>query len=220
MKRAILIALVLGAFLTSPALAKENMEIDKGTILIGGSSTGGLLFGDHTMKPDKGDDVDISTTMFTVLGYGGYFVKEGIAIGPIVGIAYGSAEVDQKTTDTTVSLTAWEIGVQGIYIYQMKKSDQWAPFGALALEYVNGSAEFETKVGSTKTKTENDMTGWAIAPRGGVMVFLHPRFALDMSVVLRYISGSGSTDSGGADADFDLTSMNYGLMVGLNGFLM
>jgi Outer membrane protein beta-barrel domain len=218
MKRVGMIALVFVFCFTAFASA-ETMEIDKGTIMIGGMSTGGLFFGSHTITPEKGDDIEVDSTAFAVLGYGGYFVMDQLAIGPIVGIGYGKAEVDNQGSDITATLKAWDIGVQGIYIYPLSKKKTWAPFGALALEYMSGEVEYEVEVGNTTNKTTTDMSGWSATPRGGIQFFLHQRISLDLSIFIKYISGSGSVDAGGTSADMDVKSMNYGVLLGLNGFL-
>lgn len=220
MKRTVLIAFALILCISGIASAKNsNMEINKGTFLIGGASSSGLLLGDHTLKPEGGDNVDVSSTAFTVMAHGGYFVVNKLAVGPILGIGYGKAEVDQKASDTTSTMSSWDIGIQGTYIYPLKKSDSWAPFGALAIEYLSGNVENEVETAGVKNKTKNDISGWSFTPRGGVMIFMNKRFAIDLSVFVKYISGSGSTETGGVSSDLDVTSMNYGLMIGLNGFL-
>ena len=218
MKRISVMALILVLGIAGVAFA-ENMEIDKGTIMISGMSTGGLFLGKHTLAPEQGDDIKADSTAFALIGSGGYFVMDGLAIGPMIGFGYGKVEVDNQGSDVTATLSAWDIGIQGVYIHELSKKKEWAPFGALSLDYMSGKVEYEIEVAGNKNKTKNDMSGWSATPRGGVMFFLHPRFALDLSVFIKYISGSGSTEAGGSSADMDVTSMNYGLMIGLNGFL-
>ena len=217
MRRTAILALVM-VFCVAGAAFAEKKEIDKGTIMIGGLSTLGLLLGNHTIEPEGGDEFKASSTVFALLGYGGYFVMDQLEVGPVLGFGYGKAEVDQDNADTTATMSMWDIGVQAAYIFDLGKNKTYAPFAQLALEYMKGSMEYEVDVGGASSKTTSELSGWSATPRGGVMFFLHQRFALDLSFFIKYISASGSTENG-QKVDMDATSMNYGILVGFNGFV-
>lgn len=217
MKRVSILALIM-VFCFAGAAMAEKKEIDKGTILVGGVSTLGLLLGSHTIEPEDADEIKANTTAFALLGYGGYFVMDGLEVGPVLGFGYGKVEVDQDAADTTGTMSMWDFGVQAAYLFDMGKSKSYAPFAQLALEYMSGKMEYEVDVAGVSNKTKSELSGWSATPRGGVMFFLHKRFALDLSVFIKYISASGSTENG-QKLDMDATSMNYGILLGFNGFI-
>jgi len=217
MKRVSILALILVLCFAGAVLAEEK-KIDRGTILVGGGSSLGLLMGNHTIEPEGSDDIEASTTAFTLMGHGGYFLMDGLALGPILSFSYGQVKVGQEGLDTTGTLSMWEIGAQGVYIFNLGPRKTWAPFGALALEYLSGSMDYEVDSEAVNSDSSSEMSGWSVTPRGGIMFFLHNRIALDLSVYFKYISASGSMDSG-EQQDMDVTSMSYGIMLGIDGFL-
>ncbi len=218
MKRVSVLALVF-VFCCAGAVLAGEKKIQEGTIMVGGASTFGLMFGKHEIEPDGGDSMEVSTTAFNLAGYGGYFFMDKAEIGPILGINYAKMEMDEDAIESTGKMTIWDIGVQGAYIWDSGKKEDWAPFAMLALEYLSGKLESEYEIGGGgKLKNDAEISGWSITPRGGIMLFLHKRFAVDASIFIKYISASGSTKNGDK-ADFDLTSTNYGIMIGLDGFI-
>ena len=219
MKRIVVLVLISVFCFAGLAFAQEK-DINKGTILVGGSSTLGLLLGNHEIKPKDSDTVKADTTLFNLTAYGGYFLMHGIEVGPIVGFDYASVNVKQTSLKASGTMSLFDIGAQGAYLYDMGKKTAWAPFGMLALEYMSGKVDGkETADPAPEQKTKTDFSGWSITPRAGVMIFFHPRFALDLSIFYKYISANGKSKDG-VTQKMEITSGNYGIMIGFDGFIM
>jgi hypothetical protein len=219
MRYAVTLALICVFICAGAALAADDKDLNKGTILVGGGSTLGLLLGNHTIKPEEGDSMKVNSTIFDLTGFAGYFAMEGVEIGGIMSINYGTAKAKQGDTKINGTMTMWDIGPQAGYYYNPGKNTSYAPFGMLALEYLSAGMKSDyTLAGGDKVKNDADISGWSVTPRVGLLFFLNKKIAVDASLFVKYISASGSTKDG-EKTDIDVTSTNYGLMFGIDGFL-
>lgn len=218
MRRVVILSLVL-ILLTAGTSLAEKKQIDEGSIVVGGVSSLALLTGSTKIEPEDGDSMTADTTLVALMGYGGYFLQKGIEVGPILGFGYGKAEVDEDGLKTTNTVNVFDIGIQAGYLYEMSKKDDWLPFGMMSLEYMSGKFESTYEMPPAKeVKNTGEISGYSVMPRGGIMFFLHDRIALDLSVFIKYVSASGSTENGDKQ-NLDLTSTNYGILIGIDGFL-
>jgi hypothetical protein len=128
----------------------------------------------------------------------------------------------QGPTNYNISATIADVGPQAAYIFNLGANQPWAPFVQLELGYAGGSLTSATKFHGTKTNQSGQLNGFDLTPRGGAMFFLSKKFALDLSFFVKYINANGDFKTGtGANSkqNESLSTVNYGILVGFNGFL-
>ncbi len=226
MTKALRILMVTGLVLlmaTSAFAAKDDKNIDKGTLYAGFQTGIGLTNPYGTYFPGS-----INTIQ------GGYFVSDGFEIGPVLSLMYNSdtttTEPDGGTeSEDTSSGYLFGLGVQLNYYFSGRGFS--APYVGIALQYGMANTEMvdETPAGNDvdTTTTTTDGSGFIIMPRAGIAFFVTKNFAIDPSLYISYASMSGTTSvetepAGGAsttaDTDNSMSNMDIGFMVGFNFF--
>lgn len=218
-KRVLIVLLVMSLVLVlaaSPALAKKSKRgknmVSTGTVLLGGALDLSLYTGKQTIDPDGGDKIDTDLFSIGMDGLAGYFVMRGLEVGGILVVEYdkeGDDDGEQKDTE-------WGIGPQVGYFYPV--NSDLTVFGMLPLGYMKHTTEYNPDA-QNADNTETVVSGFFGEPRGGVVYNLNSKLGLFGALYLRYFSGSGNQDTGDHDTDFDFKESQYGLKVGLFGFL-
>jgi len=219
MKKVLVITLVLVFAFSLTAFAGKNKAIKAGDIVVGGAADFGFGMGSSTGTPEDGDDVEMKSMDFGFGGFMGYFVIDGLEIGPALGVAYGKdTTVDaghDGENDLITSATTYDIGAQIGYFFGLKGIV--VPYGMLRFAYMGGSGSTD----NGDTEATMDMSGFTVGPKAGVDLFLTNKVAVDLGLFLDYESYTQTMNSGaeGAeDVDMDYTDMDYGLAVGINVF--
>jgi len=190
----------------------EGPSFDRGDFLVGGDFNFRLAGGSTTIEPDQGDKQETDHFWFDLSGLAGYFVIHGLEIGPMIDIGYQTDEDDAGKTSTT----DWSLGVQGGYFYHVV--DRLSLFAMMGVGYVSYTQEFNPDARGAQNQSV-DHSGFGLEPRLGAMYGISRRLGLTAALYYRYyFNGSGTQDNGNASADFDISSSEYGLKIGLAGF--
>ena len=218
MKRASILILVLLFAFAGTALASEK-RIKQGDIVVGGAADFGLAMGSQTITPEEGDDITSSTLGFGLEGWMGYFVIDGLEIGPMLGFGYDKLTQDEAgqtvDDDLVTTTTSYDIGAQIGYFLDV--GSVAVPYGMLRFAYAGASMS----VDNGDVESTSDFTGFLVGPKLGANIFLLNTVALDLGLFLDYRSRTNTFDSGasGADSiDTDFVNMDYGLALGFNVF--
>lgn len=227
MKKVLIFTLILVFAFAMTAFAGKDKNIKAGDILVGGGTDLGFGMGSMTITPDVDDAIDQEHSLmnFGLNGYAGYFVIDGLELGPTVEFDYSKntmtwSEGDDEVITTT---TEWAIGLQVGYFLDLDSIA--VPYGMLGFGYAKmGTTADVTEVdddGDTvETTNEMDASAFKIGPKLGVNLFFTNKIALDLGLYMDYyMNGSGTeTETDEDDLDFDFTEMDYGLAVGFNVF--
>ena len=208
----LVIVLTLAMLFASPALAKKPGQTKTGSVLLGGGLDLSVYAGGQTIDPDGGDEVDIDQMAIGMEALSGYFVIRNLEVGGFLEVEYEKEGDDDGETKTTT----WGIGPQVGYFYPF--SSKVMAFGMLPIGYMKFTTEYDPDAQGAD-KTETTWSGFFAEPRGGIVYNLNSKLGLFAALYLRYFSGSGNQDSGNSDVDFDVKATQYGLKVGLFGFL-
>ena len=184
---------------------------ESGTFMVGGDFSFRLAGGSTDIEPDEGEEQTTDHFYFDLSGLGGYFVIDGLEIGPLVDFGYQSDEDDAGKTKTT----DWSIAAQIAYFYRV--AGRFSIFPMASVGYVSYKQEFEPDAENAQDQSV-DHSGFAFELRGGAMYGINRHLGVTGALYYRYYTGSGTQDNGQADNDFDITSSEYGIRLGLLGF--
>jgi hypothetical protein len=181
-------------------------------LVIGGDLDLTLTGGKTELDPDEGEKEKTDQTTIGLSGLCGYFVIRGLEVGGLLNIDRTTEETDDaKTTDLT-----WQIGPQVGYFYRV--TDLISVYGLGAIGWSSSDTEVDPDAEGANNQTV-EHSGWFIQPQGGAVFHLNNSIGISTSLFFQYYSGSGKQDDGNADTDGDVTRSEYGLKVGLLGFL-
>jgi len=199
------------AVLPASAAKKKKGRFAPGNMMVEGDLSFRLAAGGTTIEPEEGDDHETDQFYFDLALLGGYYVIRGLEIGPWVEFSYESNESD----DGIGKETMWLIGPQAGYFFAL--NGDFSIYGLLGLGYAKNTTAYEPDADGADD-TENSVGGFVLEPRFGVMYSINKHLGISPSLYFRYFSGSGTNDTGAADADYDMSQSEYGLKLGLFGF--
>ncbi len=225
MKRVCVLSFVLLFLLASSAMAADK-KIQSGNVVVGGAGNFGFGMGNHTESPEEGDDLTSSTIDIGLETYIGYFVINGLELGPLLGVNYDKMTQNDmpirddagniaREDDITTTATTYDLGAQIGYFLEV--GSVAVPFFRVGAAYVGGSRSVDDGENDASTKLQ----GFMVGPRLGVDIFFTRAIALELGAFLDYQSVKATYDSGvdGAEEfETDLTDTDYGLAVGFNIF--
>lgn len=210
----IMVLTLIMVLAAGPAFAKKSKDSPYAskTVLLGGGLSANAFSGSNTMTPDQGDDYTTDVFGIGLDGLAGYFVISGLEIGGLLMVDYNTASDDAGETTNT----SWSVGPQLGYFFGV--SDGIALYAMLALGYQSMTVAYAPDAAGAKD-TENNNSGFFGEPNVGAVFQLNKKIGLYTGLYLHYYSGSGTTDDGTNEADYDYSESRYGLKVGLFGFL-
>ena len=219
MKRFLIFVVVLCLLIPAVASAKrKGKKIDGGNILVGGSINAGLNFANRSFSFDKNDsEQDFSNTEISGDALMGFYLNKGFEIGPWISLGY-----DQQTdndTDDEITEQFWTIGAQAGYFADLH--DVIVPYLMLRFGYTSFHNETidhitDTQTGSTDKATSTDTyTGFTVGPKLGTALFVTRALAFDLALHYDYFTGTGTRKNDDDQNDYDVTSSDYGIALGL-----
>lgn len=218
MKRFGILTLIFVFAFAASAFALDK-NIKAGNMVFGGAGEFDLAAGSQTITPDQGDDITSSTLGFGLEAWMGYFVIDGLELGPLVGFGYDKLTQDEMGAtaddDLVSTTTSYDIGLQIGYFFDVH--DIVVPYGMLRAAY--GGAT--TTVDNGVDESDNTFSGFVVGPKAGIDLFFYKTVALDLGLFFDYRSGTNTFNtgvSGADDVEVDMVNTDYGLAVGFNVF--
>jgi hypothetical protein len=211
MKRVTILLLVVFLAAGAAAYADTAKKIKQGNVMIGGGADLGAIVGSRTFEPDidGAESSETSRAAFGLEGLLGFFVIDGLELGPFWGVDY--EKFDNEDADFTQTAVTWAAG--GQLGYFLDWGTIAVPYILVKAGYISGN--YSTEIGADETT--DDSTGFLVGPRLGANVFVTRSVALDLAAFYEYAAGSGTQESGD-EMDYDTVQAEYGFLVGFNIF--
>ena len=217
MTKRTLVVLGVLALLTLPAFAQDS-PVAAGTLLLSGSSGLGFDYLSYTFEPEEGDDWTESDLNFGLTGKLGYFVIDGLAVGPVLDVGYNSHSFDPDSDLDPVTTLTYGGGIWVGYYFDLGSA--FYPYASLGFLFMGSSiddpnvdvdndGEFE---GETTTSTNYGPALWA-----GTLISFAEGWFLDLGLEFEYLFGSIEVKDG-ESVTTDKTTMDVGLNVGIGVF--
>jgi len=214
MKRTLVVLGILAMF-ALPTFAQDL--VTAGSIFIEGGSGLGFDYFMYTFEPDVegADSYDESEMNLDLYGKMGYFVIDGLAVGPILNVGYNSYTpydiVEDEAGDPITTMT-YGFGIWGGYYFDLGSA--FLPYVALGflLDGYN-----QTIPGDDEDYTVTGMMYGPALWAGGLISFAEG-WALNLGLDFEYLFGT-YTYGDGEDVDVDRTTMDISFDVGLLVFL-
>lgn len=191
--------------------AEEPKRIKQGNLLVGGAANLSVFVSSQSLEPDVegASETETIRSGFGLDALVGYFVIDGLEVGPFVGVDYD--KYDNEDADLSTTTTAWSAGGQLGY---------FVDFGSIAVPYglVRGgyvAVDFRSETGDEDATDE--FGGYLLGMRLGANIFFSRSIALDLAGFFDYYTGVGTVDDG-AEYDYDGARKDYGALVGFNLF--
>ena len=210
--------------IATPSFAHNDEEnenaktsLSKGNFLLGGDFDASVLFGSHTVA--IGGSVDDETKDSFSAGAGcllGYFVIQGLEIGAIFDVYYTKIEHEKINSTDTVDIQYY-IGPQLGYFYPVGNS--FSLFGMGAFGYRRSYVESKSKEPNTTVEIYSQGNGQFVEPRVGTVIHVNKYLAFSGTFFFMYSMMDALDDTPGASIDYDIVQMDYGLKIGLLGFI-
>lgn len=201
--------LLVGAIALCGAM---NAQAEKGSWVIGGSTTLGFSNAKTTLKYDgkSQDGPTVSTFAFTPSV--GYFVANNLAIG----LDLGFASITQKEEEGnwTGKTTASTVTALPTATYYFKSGSKILPYLGAGIGYGSTKTSYtETYNGNTDSEDET-YSGLAYKAKGGIVFLLNQTVGVDLGV--SYTGMNGTLDS---DNKIKSTTNTLGANIGFSIFL-
>ena len=202
-KRAVLTVLGILLFI----LPSFGQNIWPGDLFIGGDISSSLVWRRSYIDPeDSGSDIREDEYSATFSGYAGYFITQGVEIGPDLILRY-SQRSDNQGNDT-IERSA-RFGAHAGYFHYT--GGKWVPFGKLVSTYnltsrINDGNEYLA-------------TGLSLIPILGIDLFITASVAVKASAFFdfEYLWWEDEFDTG--EIKGETMNLNTGISLGLDVFL-
>ncbi len=210
MKRALVVLGVLAMFAV-PTLAQDL--VSAGSIFLEGSSGLGFDYLSYTFEPEEGDSTSATEMNLDLTGKLGYFVIDGLAVGPVLNVGYNSYTYEDEDPITTMSYGG---GIWGGYYFDL--GGAFLPYGALGFLFQGSSTSYTTTdaTGDSVDVTDSTILYGPVLWAGGLLSFAEG-WVLDLGIEFDYLFGSNEVGDGDT-VTTDLTVMDIGLNVGIGVF--
>ncbi|MEJ2664730.1 MAG: outer membrane beta-barrel protein [Spirochaetia bacterium] len=203
-KRTILLLLVL--FCCTTIFAQSDRDIKSGDFMLGGRLVGTFEFGNYAQYSD-GEEISGSmynTFLFNIIGEAGYFIIDGLEVGPSIGFSY-SDTTNADDASTYSRSTQLLLGVQAGYFFEI--GEIFVPFIKASIYYLY--------INTDSSGTISEYGGFRVIPEGGINLFLNNNVALEASIYFSYESRILFDSS----PESSYSRLGYGLSLGVNIFL-
>lgn len=210
-----------------------NAQIPKGTKMIGTRLNYNQYKSDNSTVGNAGTTTNVNTNKgFSGLVNGGYFIKDNLVVGLVVGYGNQFSEYSNTTpgmnstsNSNSSSSTTFSVGLYG-RIYKMMKDNKIGFFGNMDVLYSSGKSNTEYVYSNNlyvNTQTsKGDITGYSLSLSPGVVYFITDRIGLEASygnlsfrnqtTESTYNDGRTGTDIvNGINFNFSVSSLNVGV---------
>lgn len=189
--------MLIGILVLSIPVTAQN--IWPGNFMVGGDLTGELSSISRERSPEEQDPTTTEGVSAQLGLYGGYFIRQGLEIGPSIMIEYS----DKSTDGPAGSSESTELGANiGAHIgYYHFLDMRWVPFGKLTVTFNHDESEDET--------ADYYADGIGLVTQAGAEYFITGSIALKLAAYLDYEllwwdRDTGSTSLSGSTDTYDL----------------
>jgi hypothetical protein len=193
--------LLLGAFL----FAQSKKAIKTGDFMIGAQLSSAVALGNYNQQLGGAEVSGSLTNTFTfnILGEAGYFILDGLEIGPTIIFSYAdyTNAGDPSLFTRTVQIG---LGAQAGYFFEI--GGTVVPFVEATINYLF------THQYAAGTITE--YSGFTLTPEAGINLFVSDNIALEASLRFSYTNRIRV----GSSPEQSSTSITIGLSLGMNVF--
>ena len=191
--------------------AAVNAQTEKGSWVIGGSTTLGFNSATSTYKYNGESEDGPKVSTVTVTPSVAYFVANNIAVGVDLGISSISQKEEgnnnsDKTTTTTIS-------VMPTGTYYFKSASNILPYLGVGVGYASSKVKNTYTFGNQSGTDEEKVDGFAYKAKGGVVFLLNQSVGIDLGV--SYMGINGKLDS---NNDVKVNTGTVGVNAGVSVF--
>lgn len=190
--------LVLGALALFGAM---NAQTEKGSWVIGGSTTLGFNTASQTHKYEGESQDGPKTSTFAITPSVGYFVANKIAVG----LDLGFASITQKFDGDKYTTSTFTVMPTGTYYF---KSD------SKVLPYLGVGVGFSSSKEDYGDGDDASISGLAYKGKGGIVFLLNQSVGIDLGLSYLGVNGKHSEDS-----KYKINTSTFGATVGVSVFL-
>jgi opacity protein-like surface antigen len=226
MKRTILWLIILTLVLPAFAMADNAKKIKTGNLFFGAGTSLGFEAGTDTQSDENGKKLESSDLGFDLALMMGYFLIDGIELGPKLGLAYNRrTDKDRQVTANTTAITTtrditttdllYEAGLQ--FAYFIDTEGIVVPYILVGAAYLGGNAIWDNEI----EEITLTVSGFTAGPEVGINIFFTRSIATNIGAFFDYSSGTRSADSDAQSAqkiENDFSTMDFGIQVGINVF--
>lgn len=191
-----------------------NAQTEKGSWVIGGSTTLGFNSLNTTYKYQGQSTDGPKVSTITITPSVGYFVIDKLAIGLDLGFTSITTKEEEVYMNTTYTYknTISTFSVLPTATYYFKSGSNVLPYLGVGIGY--SSSKTKDSSSASSNTSEESIGGFAWKAKGGVTFLLSPSIGLDLG--LSYMANYGKLDS---NQDVKVNTGTLGVNAGISVFL-